>query len=142
MREAKNGDFIKMYYAVKLEDGTIFDSVLNDDPLQIVIGAGQVLPDIEEALIGMTPGSSKTIKIPSEQAFGPYQEDLIIEEDKSIFPKDFKFEVGQYIQIPQEGIYTYFATVLKVSDKTVILDKNHPLAGKDLTVEIQLVEIL
>jgi peptidylprolyl isomerase len=142
MAEAKFGDTVKMYYAVKLEDGTVFDSILNDEPMKIIIGAMQVLPDVEEALIGMTPGSSKTIKVPSEQAFGPYIEELVIEEDRNDFPEDFKFEVGQHLQIPQKGSNPYLATVLKVSDTTITLDKNHPLSGKDLIVDIQLVEIL
>lgn len=142
MRAAKYGDLIKMNYTVKLEDGTVFDSTLNDEPMKIALGSGQVLPDVEEALIGMTPGSSKTIKIPSEQAFGPYIKELVVEEDRNTYPADFKFEVGQYLQLPQEGSEHNLATVVKVTDKTVTLDKNHPLAGKDLTVDIELVEIL
>ena len=142
MRQVKADDTVKVYYTVKLDDGSLFDSTADGEPFVFTIGLGQSIRSFEDAVMDMSPGESKTIKVPAEQAYGPYNKELVTEVDRSTFPEDFDFEVGQHLQIPDETAGLIVVTVVNVSDKTVKLDKNHPLAGKDLTLEIQLLEIV
>ena len=136
------GNTVKVHYAVKLEDGTIVDSTFDHEPFIFTTGTGQVIPGFELAILGMSVGTSKTVKVTAEQAYGPYYKELITETEKSEFPDDFNFEVGQHIEIPQPDGTIGLVTVLSISEKTVIFDRNNPLAGKDLTIDIQLLEIL
>jgi peptidylprolyl isomerase len=142
MAEANFGNSVKVNYAVKLDDGTVFDSTFDLEPLTFTVGLGQVIPGFDQAVIGMTPGTSKTIRVSSDEAYGPYNKELVSEVDRKEFPADFKFEVGQHLQIPQGFEQPMLATVLNVSESRITLDINHPLAGKDLTIDIQLIEIL
>jgi peptidylprolyl isomerase len=142
MAEAKLGNKVKVHYAVNLEDGTTFDSTFNLEPIVFTIGLQQVIIGFEDAVIGMSTGTVKTVRIPSEEAYGPYDKNLVTEMDRAEFPEDFELEVGQHLQIIQPDGQPAVETVLSVSDKTVTLDKNHPLAGKDLIIDIQLLEIL
>ncbi len=142
MAEVKYGDTVKVHYSVKLKDDSIFDSTFNAEPFQFTIGQGQVIPSFEQAIIGMSPGALKTINVPSEEAFGPHREELIVEVDRKMFPPELKLEIGQYLQIPQPGSQPIIATVIDLTESKVILDENHPLAGKDLKIDIQLIEIV
>lgn len=142
MAEVKYGDTVKVHFSVKLEDGTIFDDTFNLEPMTFTIGNNQLIPGVEDAIVGMSSGEFKTVKIPAEKAFGPHKEELVEDVDKNMFPPDLKLEAGQHLQIPQKDGQPYIATVLKVTESTVTLDKNHPLAGKDLIVDIKLEEIL
>lgn len=142
MAEANFGNTVKVHYAVKLDDSTVFDSNFNLEPLTFTIGQGQVIPGFEQAVIGMSPGTSRTVRVLSDEAYGPYNKELVSEVDRKEFPADFKFEVGQHLQIPQGFEQPMLATVLNVSEARITLDINHPLAGKDLTIDIQLIEIL
>lgn len=141
MAQVKNGDVVKVHYTVRLEDGTVFDSTKDHEPFMLTIGLGQVLPSFEEALMEMKPGETKTIKVPAEEAYGLHSEELITKVERNVFPEDFKFEVGQNLQI-QEGGQETVVTVKEVTDSAVTFDKNHPLAGKDLIMDIELLEIL
>ena len=142
MAEVNFGNTVKVHYSVKLEDGTVVDSTLEHEPFTFTTGAGQAIAGFESAILGMSVGTSKTVKVPVEDAYGPYYKELIKEFDRSDFPDDFTFEIGQHLELPlQEGQFG-LATVLNVTEKTVILDGNHPLAGKNLTIDIQLLEIL
>ena len=95
MVQAKQGDTVKVNYTGKLQDGTVFDSSANREPLQFSVGEGQVIPGFEEAVLGMNPGDSKSVTIPSEEAYGPYQEELVIVVDETQIPSDLSLEVGQ-----------------------------------------------
>jgi peptidylprolyl isomerase len=141
MAQAQNGDTVKVHYTGKLSDDTVFDSSESRDPLEFTIGSGQIIPGFEQAVIGMQPGESKTATIPADQAYGPYQEDLLIEVERSQFPADVTPEVGQQFQIRQADGQATVVTVADVSGPQVTLDANHPLAGQDLTFDIELVEI-
>jgi len=141
MAEAKQGDTVKVHYTGKFEDGTVFDSSTDRDPLQFTIGEGQIIPGFEQAVIGMNPGESKTVDVPSEKAYGPHREELVMEVDRAKFPEHIKPEVGQQLQIPQAQGQAIIVTVTNISESSVTLDANHPLAGKDLTFDIELVEI-
>jgi peptidylprolyl isomerase len=142
MSEVKFGNTVRVHFAVKLEDGTVFDSTFNTEPLTFTIGMGQVITGFENGVIGMSPSTTKTINIPFDEAYGPYYEDMVTEVNRDEFPADFNFEVGQHMELLEQNGQPALFTVLKVSDSTVTMDKNHPLAGKDLIIDIQLLEIL
>jgi len=142
MAEAKNGDTVKVHYTGKLDDGTVFDTSIDREPMQFTIGEGQLIPDFEQAAVGMNPGESKTIQIPAENAYGPHHQEMIMVVERSQFPEDLKPEVGQQLQVRQANSQDFVVTVMAVSDSEVTLDGNHPLAGKDLTFDIQLAEIV
>ncbi|MDJ0659872.1 MAG: peptidylprolyl isomerase [Crocosphaera sp.] len=141
MVQAKLGDTVKVNYTGKLGDGTVFDSSVNRDPLQFSLGEGQVIAGFEEAVVGMSPGDSKSVTIPSEQAYGPYQDELVIVVDEKQMPSDLSVEVGQQLQMRHSSGQAVPVMVTHVTDDKVTLDANHPLAGKDLTFDIELVTI-
>jgi peptidylprolyl isomerase len=141
MAQAKNGDTVTVHYTGKLEDGTVFDSSVNRDPLQFTLGEDLLIPGFEQAVLGMSAGESKTAKVSADQAYGPHREEMVVEIDRQEFPPHFQPEVGQQLQIPQsEGRVTRLL-VTSVSEQKVTLDANHPLAGRDLTFDIHLLEI-
>ncbi len=142
MAEAKHGDTVKVHYTGKLEDGTVFDTSVDHDPLQFTIGEGQIIPGFEQAVVGMNPGESKTIKVTADDAYGLHHEEMVLVVDRNQLPADLNPEVGQQLQSRQPDGQTIVVTVTDVSESSVTLDANHPLAGKDLTFEIQLVEIV
>lgn len=142
MSQAKNGDTVKVHYTGKLEDGTVFDSSLERDPLSFQIGSGQVIPGFENTVIGMTEGDSRSILINSDEAYGPYQDDQVLDIEKSNLPDHIQPEVGMILESVQDDGQTIRFTVIGVSDSQIKLDANHPLAGKNLNFEIQLVEIV
>lgn len=141
MTEAKNGDTVKIHYTGKLHDGNVFDSSLDRDPLEFKIGDNQVIEGFEEAVIGMSPMENKTTTIPSDKAYGEYRNDMVIEVDKAQFPENIDPEVGQQLELRQENGQKVVVSVTDVNNSAVTLDANHPLAGKDLNFEIQLLEI-
>lgn len=142
MIQAKPGDTVKIHYTGKLEDGTVFDSSVNREPLEFTLNGGQVIPGFEQAVVGMMPGESKTQKIPMEEAYGPYRSEMVIEVSRQQLPADLQPEVGQQLQVQQPNGQAVPVFVTEVTDATVTLDANHPLAGEDLTFDIQLVEIV
>jgi peptidylprolyl isomerase len=140
MTQAKKGDKVKVHYTGKLEDGTVFSSSPQEEPLQFTIGEGQILPGFEEALIGMNPGESKTVQIGPENGYGPRLEELVVVIDRERLPNQMDPALGERLQIRQTDGRTIAVTVTDVSPSTVTLDANHPLAGKDLTFDIRLLE--
>ena len=142
MTKAKQGDTVKIHYTGKLEDGTVFDTSVERDPLQFTIGAGEVISGFEEAVVGMSPGESKIAKIPADKAYGPRREEMVLEVDREQFPAELEPKVDQQLQIRQADGRIFIVTVTDISEGSVTLDANHPLAGKDPTFDIQLVEIV
>jgi peptidylprolyl isomerase len=142
MAQAQFGSTVKVHYTVKLDDNSVVDSTKDHEPFMFTIGMGAVIPGFEQAIMDMNAGESKTVRVSVEDAYGPYYKELIKEVDKDKFPADFKFEVGQRLELPREDGQADLVTVLQVSEKTVIFDTNHPLAGKELTIDIQLLEVL
>jgi peptidylprolyl isomerase len=142
MVQAQRGDTVKVHYTGKLSDKSVFDSSSGGDPLEFTIGAGEVIPGFEQAVLGMQPGESRTTMIPSDQAYGDYDEEMILEVDRGQLPGDVAPEVGQQYQVVNPEGEAMIVTVAEVSDDAVTLDANHPLAGQDLTFDIQLVEII
>jgi len=141
MGKAKIGDTVKVHYTGKLEDGTVFDTSVERGPLEFKIGEGQVIQGFEDAVIGMNPGEEKTVEIPADEAYGQRNEEMVADIGRDQFPEYLSPEVGQQFQIRQQNGQIILVTVTEISEDTVTLDANHPLAGKDLTFEIQLLEI-
>ncbi|MFQ5602736.1 MAG: peptidylprolyl isomerase [bacterium] len=142
MSKATQGDTVVVHYTGKLEDGSIFDSSIEREPLQFTIGDGQLIPGFEQGIIGMAPGESKSITIPPESAYGEHNAELVWEIDKKELPDGLNAEIGQKLQSVQNDGKKIIMTVMGVSDSSVTLDANHPLAGKELIFDIQLMEIV
>jgi len=139
---AKNGDTVKVHYTGRLGNGTVFGSSVGGEPLQFTLGAGQVIPGFEQTVIGMQPGESKTVVIPADQAYGPYRDELVMVRDRDQLPPDWEPQVGNRFPLTQPDGQVIWATVIDVSESSITLDFNHHLAGKDLTFDITLVEIM
>lgn len=139
---AKNGDTVKVHYTGKLEDGTVFDSSEGREPLEFTVGEHEVIPGFEEAIVGMNQSESKTVKVPADAAYGPRIEEMVLKVERSRLPQDFEPQVGQQLQMRRSDGRTIIVTVNGVSESDVTLDANHPLAGKDLIFDIELVEIV
>ncbi|HII97804.1 MAG TPA: peptidylprolyl isomerase [Methanoregula sp.] len=138
---AKAGDTVAVFYTGTLDDGTQFDSNIGRDPLVFVIGQGRVIQGMEEAVIGMTPGSTKTVTVPVEKAYGPYRNDLVHVMDRSLLPSDIDLVPGNYYQIRRSDGAVANIKVVNVTESTVTLDENHELVDKDLMFTITLSEI-
>jgi peptidylprolyl isomerase len=139
--KAKSGDTVKIHYTGTLEDGTVFDTSVEHEPLEFTLGQGQLIPSFEQAVIGMKVGDLKTINIPADQAYGPYRDDLILVIERSQLPEDLDPKVGQQLQMIQADGSSITVIIIEISETTATIDVNHPLAGKNLTFEIELVEI-
>ena len=139
--QAKNGDTVQVNYTGKLADGTVFDSSVGREPLEFTLGAGQVIPGFEKAVFGMKVGEKKTVTIPVDEAYGPRRDDLVGELPREKLPSGLTPEVGQQLVMTRPDGAKVIVTITSVSDNTVMIDANHPLAGKDLTFEIELVKI-
>jgi FKBP-type peptidyl-prolyl cis-trans isomerase 2 len=141
MAQAQNGDKVQVHYTGTLADGTVFDSSLNREPLEFTIGGGQMIPGFDTAVNGMEVGESVKVEIPSSEAYGSHSQERVIQVDRSQMPGDMPVEVGVQVQGSQPNGSIVQFTVTEVAADTVTLDGNHPLAGKDLTFEIELVAI-
>ncbi len=141
MGQAKKGDTVKVHYTGRLEDGTIFDSSVKREPLAFKLGAGQLIAGFEKAVEGLEPGDKTTAVIPAAEAYGPHQEEAVLTIDRSQLPPDIQPEVGQELEVQQETGQTMNVRIVQVDDAQVTLDANHPLAGKDLAFEIELVAV-
>jgi peptidylprolyl isomerase len=163
MAQAKQGDKVVVDYTGTLEDGSVFDTSFPMDgdcgcdgetcddeegcgcesgPLEFVIGAGELLPAFEETVVGMEPGETRTVKIPAADAYGLRDDEQVVTVDRSEFPEDLEPHVGMELELTQEDGESLVVEVAAVTEDTVTLDANHPLAGEDLTFEITLKEIL
>lgn len=142
MTQVKDGDTVKIHYTGKLDDGTTFDTSLDNDPLEFTVGTHDVIPGMESAIVGMEPGDEKTITIASDDAYGPYHDEMVVVVDRSEFPDEMAIEVDQQLSVMLEDDQSIIVTVTEITDETVTLDANHPLAGENLTFNIQLVEIV
>lgn len=139
---AEVGDTVKIHYSVKPkgEQGVV-DSSRNHEPLSFKIGDGFVIQGLEEAVTGMKAGETKEVEIPTEKAFGKHSKELIAQVEKKFLPPDLEIEVGSQLQVGEKEEIA-LVTVLKIEDDKVTLDANHPLAGKDLIFDIELLEIV
>ena len=141
MQQVKKGDTVKVHYHGKLTDGTTFDSSEGREPLEFEVGGGMVIPGFDSGVTGMTIGEKKTILIPNLEAYGPKQEEMIMEFPKERFPADMVPEVGMQLNMNNGSDQNFPVIIVDVKDEVVVLDANHPLAGEDLTFDLELVEI-
>ena len=142
MSQAKAGDTVRIHYTGKLEDGTQFDSSAGRDPLEFPLGDGQVIPGFDNAVDGMSVGESKSVTIPADQGYGPRHEELVQEVPKSALPEGMKPQVGMQLQAQSPQGQTMNLVVTAVSEDSITVDGNHPLAGRALHFDIELVEIV
>lgn len=170
MGTAKNGDKVLFNYVGKLEDGTVFDSTFESDcsddecstdecstdecnsddcgcghetgPMELVIGSGEFFPAVEEALAAMAKGEKKSIVIPALEAFGEFDAEKIFTVPASDLPEDFDAQVGDELILTGDDDEEMGVTVIEMTDAEITFDANHPLAGQDLTFELELVEFL
>ena len=138
---ANNGDTVRVHYTGKLEDSTVFDSSLEREPLEFTLGEGMVIPGFEDAVRGMQVGQSKTVTISPEEAYGPHHDEMVVVIEREQLPPELDPAVGQQLQMRQQDGRAVIVLVTGVSQTAITVDANHPLAGKDLTFDIELVEI-
>ncbi len=138
---AKQGDTVSVLFTGTLNDSTVFDSS-NGEPFKFKLGSGMVIPGFEDAIIGMNIGQEKTITVPSELAYGPHIEDLVTTVNRNLFPPEIVPEKGKQVRVANQAGQTFIVTITDINDGHVTLDANHPLAGKDLTFNITLLEII
>lgn len=141
MSVAKIGDKVKVHYTGKLDDGTVFDSSVDREPLEFKLGEGQMIAGFEKAVTGMETGDSVTANIPSNEAYGDRKKEMMVEVPRKDVPNNIDPQVGQQLAIQQADGNSLPVVVTAVEEDRIVLDANHPLAGKDLTFEIQLVEV-
>ena len=141
MSTAKSGDTVTVHYTGKLEDGSVFDSSKDGEPLEFTIGSGQVIAGFEHAVIGMSPGDSRTEKILARDGYGDYSEASVAEVGRDKFPSEMQLHVGQSLRVKDPQQRTMQVVIAQLSEDKVTLDANHPLAGKDLLFEIELLQI-
>ena len=139
--KAKAGDRVKVHYTLRIDD-EVFESSVGTQPIEFVIGTGGMIPGFENGVIDMSPGDTKTIHIPAEEAYGPRDESKVFDFDRSRAPEGFEPEIGQIVQMYRPDGKTIIVTVVGITDEYFKMDANHPLAGKDLTFDLELVEIM
>jgi peptidylprolyl isomerase len=140
MDQAKAGDSVRLHYTGTLGNGKQFDSSRGRTPLAFTLGSGQVIPGFDVAVTGMRVGEKKTVTIPAAEAYGQRQEELVVEMPLGRFPGHIRPEVGQELEMARQGDRIH-VVVRAINGDTVVLDANHPLAGEDLTFELELVAI-
>jgi peptidylprolyl isomerase len=141
MQQVKAGDTVKVHYHGRLTDGTTFDSSEGRAPLEFEVGSGMVIKGFDDGLLGMAVGDKKTVEIPVEDAYGPKDEQMIMDFPIDRFPEDMKPEVGLRLNMTNGSGQQIPVVITEVNGDTVILDANHPLAGEDLIFDLELVEI-
>ena len=141
MQQVKKGDAIKVHYHGKLVDGTTFDSSEGREPLEFEVGSGMVISRFDEGVTGMAVGDKKTVSIPADEAYGPKQEDMIMEFPRERFPAEMVPEVGMQLNMNNGQGQSFPVVIVEVQESVVILDANHPLAGQELIFDLELVEI-
>jgi peptidylprolyl isomerase len=142
MRQARSGDMVKVHYTGQFDDGQVFGSTVNGEPLELTLGQGKFIKCFEDAVVGMYEREKKLIKIPLEEACGPYKEDLLLRVDRADLPPNIEPKRGLVLNFKKpDGEVLIEATIAGVTQDSVALDFNHPLAGKNLMFMIELIEI-
>jgi peptidylprolyl isomerase len=140
MDAAKAGDTVRVHYTGHLDSGRVFDSSEGSEPLQFRLGAGEVIPGFDRAVTGLSPGESTRVTLAAADAYGPRREELVVHVPRERFPDDFVPEPGMQLHLEQDG-HVVAVTIADVTPAAVVIDGNHPLAGENLTFDLQLVDI-
>lgn len=141
MATAKQGDTVQVHYTGRLDDGTVFDSSQGREPVEFTLGRGQVIPGFEKAVEGLQVGERGVARVPPEEAYGPRSDELVLSVQRDQFPEGVTPEVGQGFEMRTEEGRTVRVRVTDTTGDTVEIDANHPLAGKELTFDLELVKI-
>lgn len=142
MAQAKQGNTVQIHYTGTLDDGTVFDTSRERHPLRFTLGSGQVIAGFNQAVIGMNAGESRTTRVPVELAYGPRRDEMVVTMNRDQLPSDVIPRVGQRLELTQADDKVVLATVTDMTEATLTLDANHPLAGKALTFDIELIAIV
>ncbi|QBA64025.1 FKBP-type peptidyl-prolyl cis-trans isomerase [Muriicola soli] len=141
MGKVKDNDTIRVHYTGKLNDGQVFDSSLERDPLEVTLGQGALIPGFEKGLIDMEVDENKTITIPKEEAYGEVRKELFQKVNKSDLPEEIKPEIGMGLVATNPDGSEQQLRIVEVEEEHIVIDANHPLAGQDLIFDLTLVEI-
>ena len=136
------GNKVKIHYTGTFDDGEIFDSSREADPLEFEVGTGQVIPGFDNAVVGMKVGETKQVRLPENEAYGPYNQEMVFDAEPDQFEEGLIPEVGQQFQTQLEDETPLLLTVKSVEDGKIVLDANHPMAGKTLNFDLEVVEIV
>lgn len=138
---AQKGDTVTVHYTGKLDDGEVFDSSRQRDPLEFEVGSGQVIPGFDRAVEGLEVGESTEVRLEPEEGYGQPRDDLLVDVERARFPTDSEPEVGQQVQVQVAPGENRVATITSIEAEAITLDLNHPLAGQALTFDVELVGI-
>jgi peptidylprolyl isomerase len=141
LKKAEKGNTVKVHYTGKLDDGTVFDTSREGEPLEFTVGSGHVIKGFDQAVDGMQEGEQKTVKIPSDEAYGAPKEEMRITVKRDQMPPNIELHEGLHLQLTQPNGTVFNVMVAELSEEAVTLDGNHPLAGKDLSFDIELMEV-
>lgn len=139
---AKAGDTVRIHFTCRLEDGSVFATTREREPKEFVLGASAIIPGLQEAVVGMSPGGSKTVRIEPAMAYGPYHEEMTAWLDRSAVPAGLEIEAGRAIRVKHADGKESDAFVTEIDGERIKVDGNHPLAGKALVMDVELVEVL
>jgi peptidylprolyl isomerase len=140
--KADNGNRVKVNYTLKSSKGELIETTSDSDPLEFTLGEKKMIPGFEQGVLGMEPGESRTISIPAAEAYGLRDERLVFEFDRKRAPESFDPCIGQQIRMNRPDGKSFTVTVMNRTEKGYMMDANHPLAGEDLTFDLQLMEII
>jgi peptidylprolyl isomerase len=141
MSEVKAGDKVKIDFSGQTQDGHEFIPKEAPQTVEFTVGGNEVIKGLSEAVLGMKPGESRTVELAMEDAFGPYNKDMVAELDRKVIPAEQHVEEGQHLELHRADGLKIPAVILEVTDETIRVDANHPLAGRDLTLEVKLLEV-
>jgi peptidylprolyl isomerase len=141
MSQAKDGDTVKVHYTGRLENGEVFGTTKDEEPLELTLGSGKIIPGFEKGIAGMEVGDTKTITVPPGEAYGQRIKELIVDIKKTDLPEDITPAIGKQLQIRQKDGNPIEVAITDMDEDTVTLDANHPLAGNTLLFEVELLEI-
>ncbi len=140
-KTVKRGDIILLHYTGYYKDGKVFDSTHKKNPIPVKVGAGEIIKGLEEVILGMQLGEKKTVTIEPEKGYGDYHNNLSMEIRKEKIPDDISLEIGIQLSLVDKQGIAHPVTVKKILDESVKMDANHPLAGRSLVFELEVVEI-
>ncbi|NOY05243.1 MAG: peptidylprolyl isomerase [Chlorobi bacterium] len=142
MQKIKSGDTVRIHYTGRTDDGVEFDSSAGKEPLEFTVGEGEIIPGLEKGVLDMELGEKKTITVPADDAYGMYNEELRIPVARELLPPDLDPFIGLELVMNMQDGSTFPVRVVEVKDASITVDANHPLAGENLTFDLEVVDII